>query len=602
MPKKRQKAAFTNPTASRLAFDSSGPEDRQNARSSASHASSSTADQPSVNDLINHLRRTQVSSKGGAADQSKPVTPRSVHPALRNVLEVPETPPPRPRPNTQRTGVGGPRLRRTPGPPPPKSWLVGDSASGYGYDSDKGRQAAGACAERKTIYRLERLPGATFPAKDRLLHLALKSMALNWMWHVEYDGEFLGLLPSHIKVLLLSYIAVHARNLPLGQLMQGVKPLYQKPAANDSDDGDDFYQDTDSDTTRLDLGGALGRWMTIKQLTKELAPSQKPDTESAVGKGKDAVPSSWEDDYADEPDSIQGAQSIPKSPSKGLRFENLRFLSLAHPNPSAANWKSLINLLSRLSTLTHLSLAHWPVPTLTPNAMNARIQHPTQSSLSFSYSGTDSYASFENNWAEAAGVLRKLSRVTYCLKWLDLEGCEDWIPALKWEDTGDDGEVHAPGSTGPEWNQSWRNIEYVRLGPGWLPRFDVAELPSHRQAETERIVPGSSSLSSPRLSPSRSLASSMHAPFWRPAGGEKPQSPTQDLPWDVEEERIKYRQSKELERFRESVRCAKAVQNHVLHIRRQGRGKWVHFSFGLEDLGFDDLRSLLGQDYLNVVP
>lgn len=458
---------------------------------------------------------------------------------------------------------------------------------------------ASTSTERKILYRLERLPGATFPPENGLVRLLLKSMALNWMWHVEYDGQFLGVLPNRIKVLLLSYIAIYARNQPLGQLMQGLKPLFIRDAAK-GDEEDGISQDNESDISRLDLGGALGRWVTFKQLIRELIVSQRQVTDSAVSKGKDAVPLSWEDDYADEDETTPGTLSLPKSPSKGLRFENLHYLSLAHPNPANVNWKSLINLLSRLSTLTHLSLAYWPVPTLTPNAMNARIRHPTQSSISFSYSGTDAYSAMENNWAEAAGVLRKLSRVTYCLKWLDLEGCDDWIPALNWEDTdGDDG-VYAPGSTGPEWNQSWRNIEYVRLGPGWLPRLDAIENYNSEPAKVMNAA-GLSPQNPPLQAQSRSLEWSIHATP-RDLRGENPSSSSQDLPWDVEEERIKYRQSKELELLREAVHSAKSVQRHILDIRKQGRGKWIHFSLGLEDLGIDDLKKLLGRDYVSVIP
>lgn len=474
---------------------------------------------------------------------------------------------------------------------------MGGNTSGDDEDENQALVTA-LYTEREILYRLERLPGATFPAQNRLLHLVLKSMALNWMWHVEYDGQFLGLLPSSIKVLLLSYIAIYARGLPLGRLMRGLRPLFQVADANgtEGEEGDDLYQDTDSGVSRLDLGGAVGHWMTFKQLTRELLVSQKPDSDSVRRKGKGAVPSSWED-YDEEAESTPAADTpLPNSPSKGLRFENLRFLSLAHPAPASASWKSLIRLLSHLSTLTHLSLAYWPVPTLTPNAINARVRHPTQSSISFAYGGTDAYSAFENNWAEASGLLRKLSRVTYCLKWLDLEGCDNWIPALNWEESNSDQDVYSSRSAGPEWNGSWRDIEYIRLGPGWLPRIDAIELANVLQprrsspARTPSPIP-------PQQFSSRSLAWSIHAPS-APVPGDEP---FDDLPWDVEEERIKYLQTKELERFRQIIRSAQAAQRHILGVRRQGRGKWIHFSVGLEDLEIDELRKLLGQDYVSVL-
>lgn len=600
MPKKRQKPIFPKPiNTAHHTLSSSARDPQQNARSRSSHASASL--EPSVNDLISHLRRTQVSSKANTPSQPSTAVPRSVHPALRNVLEVPDTPPPRPRPNARRIGIGGPRVRRTPGPPPPESWLVGSSASGDD-DEDNKAAATAACTEREILYRFDRLPGATFPAKNRLLHLVLKSMALNWTWHVEYDGQFLGLLPSQTKVLLLSYIAIYSRGLPLGRWMRGLRPLFQMEMDLDGSEAEeDLYQDTDPGISRLDLGGAIGHWMTFKQLTRELVQSRKPVVESVQRKDKDAVPASWEEDYDDEAESNPQVQvPLTKGPSKGPRFENLRFLSLAHPDPASASWKSLISLMSHLSTLTHLSLAYWPVPTLTPNAINTRIRHPTQSSISFAYSGTDAYSAFENNWAEASSVLRKLSRVTYCLKWLDLEGCGDWIPALNWEETSSDAQVRSSSYTGPEWNGSWRNIEYVRLGPGWLPRIDAIEQSDARQIEnTNRIARSPSPILPPQFS-SRSLAWSIHAPSATTPDGVP--SSSDGLPWDVDEERIKYRQTKELERFREIIHSAKIAQRHILGIRKQGRGKWVHFSFGVEDLGIGDLRKLFGRDYVSVLP
>ncbi|KAB8230977.1 uncharacterized protein BDW43DRAFT_302073 [Aspergillus alliaceus] len=586
------KSTFAKPASTaHHTLASSGLRDRQNDRSRSQVSSS--AEQPSVNDLINHLRRTQVShapSEDGPRISFR-VAPRSVHPSLRNLLELPETPPPRPRPGTRRVGVPGRRLRRTAGPPPPESWMLGN----YSLDisEESGLVETGAAGMGRVICRLDRLPGTMFPQRTTLVHMVLKSMALHWVWHLEYDGQFLALLPSHIKVLLLSYIGIHARDQPLRGMMHGLRPLFEKrrPYNRDSPLGDDMPQDSDLDIGRLDLCGAIGRWMTWKQLSGELFVSAKPKP----------VPSSWEDeldvdvdvDEDDGPVTVRSDTPLSKMPTQRLRFENLRYLSLAHPNPSATDWNSLINLLSRLSTLTHLSLAHWPVPTVTPNAINVRVRHPTQRSLTFAYGGTDAYAAIENNWAEAAGIMRRLSRATYCLKWLDLEGCGEWIPALGWDGVGPDGEAYV---TGPEWNKSWRDIEFVRLGPGWLPHIDDSELPppppptsSSGQATYATPSPVASS-SSPR-----SLAFSVHA-------ASANRDTDSDLPWDVEVERINYRREKELEQYREAVQSAKAVQQRILRTRKTGKGKWMHFSFGLEGLDEDVLRRLLGKEYLSLLP
>ncbi|KAF4271469.1 hypothetical protein KXV22_008715 [Aspergillus fumigatus] len=544
-----------------------GPQ-REGKMKDESWPSSSSTSTPSVNDLINHLRRTQVSRspEDGAGSPTRVVAPRSVHPSLRNLLELPETPPPRPRPEARRVGVTGRLLRRTPGPPPPQSWLLGSHDKDT---SDEDLNSTNAARVERIIYRLDRLPGTTFPRKSDLLHMVLKSMASQWAWHIEYDGQFLAVLPSHVKILLLSYIAIYAGDQPLKGLMHGLKPLFEKFSTDDHESGDagDLTEDGDSEILRLDL-----------------SISNKSGANLVQGKAKEPVPSSWEEIDDEEVDTADESPNmpIPKALSQGLRFQNLRFLSLAHPKPAAANWNALVDLLSRLSTITHLSLAHWPLPTVTPNAMSARIRHPAQRSLTFAYGGTDSYSGMENNWAEAAGILRRLSRVTYCLKWLDLEGCGDWIPALTWEGVSPDGEALP---SGPEWNGSWRDIEYIRLGPGWLPHVDDSELAVPQSGAAERLP----------SSPSRSLASSIHAPS--PAPSETP-----DLPWDVEVERIKYRRAKELENYRETLRSAKAVQRSILQLRHSGRGKWVHCSFGLEGLNTGILKKLLGADYRNFVP
>ncbi|RDW76759.1 uncharacterized protein DSM5745_06751 [Aspergillus mulundensis] len=564
MPKKHHKSNFAKPVST--PHHSLASSSRSNQHDRFRSSASPSGDQPSVNDLISHLRRTQLSPSGdNNRGAPRHIAPRSVHPSLRNLLELPETPPPRPRPDARRTGLGQRRLRRTPGPPPPDSWLSGNNSDD---EADDAELAASETA--KVIYRLERLPGRKFPARNSFLHALLKSMATHWTWHVAYDGQFLGLLPTHIKVLLLSYVGHYATVQPLKIPMRGLKPLFDNSATGD-DGGHERSANGDSDVMHLDLSGALGRWISFKQLSTELFISRKKATSSQDSASK-VVPLSWEDEDENDADSSRGSP-VPRS-LQHLRFENLQYLSLAHPHPAAVNWNSLINLLSRLSTITHLSLAHWPVPTVTPNAMNASVRHPTQRSLVFSYGGTDSYSAMENNWAESAGILRRLSRATYCLKWLDLEGCGDWIPALNWEGVGPHGERL---STGPEWNGSWRDIEWIRLGPGWLPQPDDVDLVTKN--------PGTST---PETGVSnRSLAFSVHAPV---SSSDSPGT------WDVDEERRKYRLAKELERFRERMRAAKEVQQKVLRARKGARGKWVHFSFGLEELEGAVRDNLLGEE------
>ncbi|KAL4920075.1 hypothetical protein BDW62DRAFT_177540 [Aspergillus aurantiobrunneus] len=565
MPKKHHRNTFAKPVSpAHHTLDTSSSRSSHNDRFRSSAASTS-GDQPSVNDLINHLRRTQLPDSNRGTPRH--IAPRSVHPSLRNLFDLPETPPPRPRPDTRRTGIGGQRLRRTAGPPPPESWLSGDTTA----DEAEGAELE-AAETAEVIYRLERLPGMKFPARSSFLHALLKSMTTHWAWHVAYDGQFLGLLPTHIKILLLSYVGYYARGQPPRSAMHGLKPLFDKLST--LSEGHDQLIESESGVTHLDLSGALGRWISLKQLSTELFLPKKAGY--AQDGATNSVPLSWEDEYEDWIDPGSSG-TIPKS-LQHLRFENLQYLSLAHPHPASVNWNSLISLLSRLSTITHLSLAHWPVPTITPNALNASVRHPTQRSLTFSYGGTDSYSAMENNWAESAGILRRLSRVTYCLKWLDLEGCGDWIPALNWEGAGPNGETC---STGPEWNGSWRDIEWIRFGSGWLPRLEDSDLDSQN---TTSYTPEMDAANH------RSLASSAHAPA--PSNVSTMSNET----WDVDEERRRYRLVKELERFREMMRAAKDIQRRVLQTRKEGRGKWIHFSFGLEELTDQVREKLLGSE------
>lgn len=547
MTKKNRKPVFAKPTNSaHHSLASSRP-------SNGDPASGATS---SVNDLITRLRRSGGSS--AAPDEGRAssvtVTPRTVHPSIRNLLEIPETPPPRPRTNVRR--IGGARIRRPPGPAAPTSWSTSN------LDAPRTQRTGPRyIVDSSSIRRLERLPGVRFPARDSLQHAVLKSMAIRWQWHVEYDGEFLSELPTRLKVLLLSYISTYSNGDLTDTGMQGFRYLFVGEPEHESTGS----RDPDSD--RLDLGNAIGHWISLKQLRTGLTPVE--NTEASTGTGEDTtLPTSW-----DEAESSN--LPLTTAPSPILRFHDLKYLSLAHPNPSSANWASLLNLLPNISTLTHLSLAHWPVPTLTPNSINARIKHPDHKSLSFSYGGTDTYSASENNWAEASGVLKRLSWATYCLKWLDLEGCGAWYSALSWAGENDDNDnAVEDGSNqrvapGPDWNGTWRGIEWVGLGPGWIPRaLECSRDGKSGDSGGDERQPATSR---PSFS---SLASSIHAPpdIHNLALTDEPYD------WDVEVERENYRSSKELEAYNEVLGRAKKVKNWVQGLRREKRGKWIKFS------------------------
>ena len=656
MPKKHRKSTFaTTKPENRVVHHTLLSSGLRDGRDNNSNRSTSTDQkQSSVNDLIDRLRCTQVSSTNPTNTASTNISelyPRTIHPSLRNLFELPETPPPRPRTNAP-TPIGGQRVRRTPGPPPPISWLRGEGQNN-GDSSTKARlrnveaTAADTFGDgrgdmRRIVYCLDRLPGIVFPREHGLLDITLKSVAINWAWHVEYDGVFLAQLPSRVRVLLLSYIArytgddefVRVRALLRGRdrAMVGLSPLFMKWSGDGGEEekekekgkekgrGSDWDEDgdyeevfqsrsDDLEVSRLDLGRALGRWISFKQLANELiVPSKSKLKDTGIGVSttsansvshkhistEDIIPSSWDEDAeADEKPITTTTTSIPKKllDTSNLRFANLRFLSLSHPNPISANWTSLIDLLSNLTFITHLSLSHWPIPTTTPNAINTKIHHPMYTSLSFSYSGTDTYSAMEDNWAEAAALLRKLSRATYCLQWLDLEGCAEWTRALCWEGVGPDGEPY--GSMDQIWNGPWRNIEWIHLGIGWVPIMDIDTTNSTKEKKMDMNI---------NMNDSRSLIHSIHAPASAPASAPPSRSSSMAsrirniieddgdgdydydsddddiLPWNVEVERIKYRHGKLIERFHRLVESSENVVRRILDFRKRGRGKWLYYS------------------------
>ena len=70
------------------------------------------------------------------------------------------------------------------------------------------------------------------------------------------------------------------------------------------------------------------------------------------------------------------------------------------------------------------------------------------------YGGTNHYShSLDNDFREAAGVLKRLSNYLYNLEYLDLEGCADWLQALLW---GND-----------SWNIQWIKMKSIIVRCGY---------------------------------------------------------------------------------------------------------------------------------------
>ncbi|KIW62908.1 hypothetical protein, variant [Phialophora macrospora] len=388
--------------------------------------------------------------------------------------------------------------------------------------------------------RTSNLPAGAFPPPGSLQHLVLKKIASDWEWHAGNDLEYFNYLPVRLRETLLSYVAVfgdHVKSDPLRILLLHETDIEER-----------------NEVQRLDLSNSLGHWITFKQLDKDLLVKQAgPPAGSTAGAQlppTEHTPDSW--DAESDGDDLPNLPTISPVPKTAHHFVNLKHLSLASSpgNAKAASWASLVSLATELRTLTSLSLAYWPQPTFTPNAASTRVVVQVPGPRPVVYGGSDMYTSLDNNWREAAGILRTLSRSLYCLKWLDLTGCGDWFAALQWVPSPSSSPSSSPTSgsssspqseqLAPEWNGGWRGLEKLILEVGWRP---VAP-PS---TEDYRLfTPETSS-------------------------------------WNVENERRLYRYRKDRERFAQIRSTARSVAQHLRAVRRNAGGKWIDVAFG-EDL------------------
>ena len=320
------------------------------------------------------------------------------------------------------------------------------------------------------------------PDKRTLVHQVLKTIAQKWSAIVEYEQYYLAALPIHLKSLVLSYISLYGPDEGID--VSSLSVLFLNEEELEDGTGSE-------DLSFLDLTGLLGKNLTVADLERYCRSDRRRDptkmfenlslsseaTQAApegvlVASSRTSSPvlESWED-------SLEISPSRLPSPPK-LRFPCLTHLSLAYPG-SAGSWASLLSLSKHLGTVTHLSLAYWPIPTVTPNARDTTMQ---SKHTSVAASGTTFYSSMDNDWAEASNILRRFSNNTYNLKWLDLEGCAEWLPALTWTSSNAEWpsgpgarrssatDLVSPRSSGPDWKGSWSQIAYMNVGQGWIPR------------------------------------------------------------------------------------------------------------------------------------
>ena len=418
MPKKRAPLQYTKPSIPAHPSLSSSSNNNHGLRSPNLGDASA---EKSVNQLIQDLRVSQAHAIPKERLQG-PLNPQTVHPSLKSILQVPDTRPPRPGPGMRAArGIHG---RGPAGPPPPISWLT-DSIHVPAHVRQRMRIPGEAQARYE---RPGALPDQYLPDEHSLVHQTLKELAKTWDWHVEYNQFYLAALPMRYKQALLSYIAFYN---PQSITCHSLGILFLDDTQLEDATGSE-------NLTHLDLATSINHPLGLKELKDFFTKKRLTFSKNTTTISNEPIPETWDLPIHSFTPTIS-------------RFPSLTHLSFAHP--SSASWRSLLVLTPHLATLTHLSLAHWPVPSLTPNSKNAFRTIPRGD---VDYGGSNQYGHYDCDFSEAGGVLRRLSRGLLCLKWLDLTGCGEWIRALGAEN-------------GADWNGAWRSIETVKVGQGWLP-------------------------------------------------------------------------------------------------------------------------------------
>jgi len=426
---------------------------------------------PTVNERIQQLRREQTprATAQRRDEVTEVVSRRTVPPQLRRILHMAEVDAPKPKPGIRSRTPLRPGQRPPPGPATPRSWL---GRSIYSPERTKIREGSDGTGINR-LCKLAKVHGQDFkrlPPQHSLVHHALRTFAMHWEELVEYEQHYLPSLPIPLKEAMLSYLSLHGDRGCVD--FKSFKILFRNDENGRSD------SETD-DVHFLDLTGLLNERFTLKDLAKSFQRSWPSTTTSGMANlalsesnAKEMIQTEVVDSWEDEEEAV--ATPVLSADLIVPAFRNLSRLSLAHPG-AAASWTDLLAISPHLKRLTHLSLAYWPRPSTTPNAATTSMvaQHTT-----ISLGGTHFYSDLDDDWHEAANILRRLSLNTYCLKWLDLEGCT-WIKALTWDYSingsnaimaSTDQWIQPSSSPAPDWNGAWAQIEYVGLFQGWLPR------------------------------------------------------------------------------------------------------------------------------------
>ncbi|KAK5108111.1 hypothetical protein LTR62_008765 [Meristemomyces frigidus] len=434
-------------------------------------AGSNDSPTATVNERLNQLRMVETAEglqkKRDLADN---VNLKSLPPQLGGILGIQQSAPPKPK-----LGVRIRERMRTPGPPPPQSWLgyrppglvsVGSRRGGKSMTKHVARERP------RLLVRFSRMvddeDSNEITAPTGLLHLALKRLAEQWELFDPEDYPALVEIPLRLRLRVLSYIGFYG-------------PTIDTAALQALTQGDEAL-------TFLDLAGIAGHGsLTMKKLVRVFEPTKQV----AKIDQQEGLAEMWDDDATA---TLGTAMSI-------ARFSTLTHLSLSHP-PTTASWKDVLALSKHTPQLTHLSLAYWPRPTLTPNLTTASIT--SQHSPEVRAGGSHYYSGLDGDYAEPAALLRRLAQNLLCLRWLDLEGCAAWAPALgtlnlnTHSDTARSRRMVAEGwqtastseagKTQTVFTTAWKNLAYINISQGWLPTPSaLSDLTRESRADTTTI-------------------------------------------------------------------------------------------------------------------
>jgi len=166
--------------------------------SSGANHTANNNNQP-ISQTLQQLRREAAAPPTPEAVEkvTRMVTERSTPPEIGRILSVPDTPAIAPR---SRSGLLRSR-HAPPGPATPASWSMYNPAGVASTTPERDVHFIPSRQLMKSLSKLANTPSGseTLPKMNSLLHLSLKTMALNWEFIRYYEQENLMTLPRGIR-------------------------------------------------------------------------------------------------------------------------------------------------------------------------------------------------------------------------------------------------------------------------------------------------------------------------------------------------------------------------------------------------------------------